>query len=110
MVKVALYVVVAPLDFKRKAWVSSIYGNLSNLASTLSSQLDIEVYVGPLITSSDYKPQFDPSVDGVVAVVLSGGTDRMIYNVVSTIGKPSIIYAHPEENSLASVREAAVSQ
>lgn len=39
-------------------------------------------------------------------VAWSGGTDRMIYDIVSTIRKPALIYSHPGYNSLASAREA----
>jgi L-fucose isomerase-like protein len=106
LARVALYVLAAPLDYRRKAWVGSTYEGLLNVASRLSSQLGVEVQVNPLVTSSNYRPQPPPDVDGVLVVVLSGGTDGMIYNIVSGIGRPSLIYAHPGENSLASVREA----
>ncbi len=106
MARVAFYAVVAPLDYERKAWVSSMYESLSNTISRISSQLGVEVYVSSLVTSSSFRPQLTLAVDGVIIVVLSGGTDRIVYNIVSSIGRPSLLYAHPGENSLASVREA----
>jgi len=106
MAKIAFYVLVAPLDARRKAWVGVVYEGMVALASRLSFELGLEILVNPLVTSSNYRPREPLDVDGVLVVVLSGGTDRMIYNIVSSLGKPSMVYTHPGENSLASVREA----
>jgi len=103
---IAFYVVAAPLDARRKAWVGSAYDSVREAISRLAVELQFKPIVAPLVTSSNYTPEPMLDVDGVVVVTLSGGTDRMIYNIVSKLGKPSLVYAHPGENSLASVREA----
>jgi L-fucose isomerase-like protein len=106
MVKIAFYVLAALLHVGRRTWVSLAYEDIKALASKLASQIGFEVYISSIVTSSNYRPEPTPDIEGVVIIVLTGGTDRMIYNIVSSMKRPTIIYTHPRENSLASVREA----
>ena len=103
---IAFYIVAAPLDVRRKMWVGSVYESIRGVVEELGVKLGFKAVVKPLVTSSNYIPEAIPGIDGVVVIVLSGGTDRMVFNIVSNLRLPALVYAHPGENSLASVREA----
>lgn len=45
-------------------------------------------------------------ITGGVVVVCTGGTDHMIRSVAIALREPTLVFAHPLNNSLASVREA----
>ncbi|MEB3778648.1 MAG: hypothetical protein GSR85_00225 [Desulfurococcales archaeon] len=102
---VLILAVASPLEEERIRYVKS---SLDMLSDRLRDRPGVEAV--ELATSlSEVREALERvggRVDAAAVVVLSGGTDRMIYETVRRLGKPVLVYAQPLHNSLASVREA----
>lgn len=69
-----------------------------------------DVEASPLVYSNraaeEEAKRLSTRVGALLVVVVSGGTDGMIYNAVKASGKPVLVYTHTRYNALAAVREA----
>ena len=96
-------VVVAPLEHEvviGRDFYEKLNARLSGEDVVFS-----KLIVGYVVAKQEARRLSDEA-DGVVVVPVTGGTDRIIYEAARVIEKPVFIYAHPEYNALASVREA----
>ena len=106
MTSIGFVTVASAVSDIQKRFARETYDHVKK---TLSDYSDLLKFY-PIVTS--YKDaeklgrEISNEIDYLIVFVWSGGTDRMILNVVSNSRKPALIYAMPTHNSLASVREA----
>ncbi|MCE4612654.1 MAG: hypothetical protein F7C07_02335 [Desulfurococcales archaeon] len=103
---IGIFTVASPLQKDRVEFVFSVGERIKKFAENWGGFVKLSPIITTNADAAKQAEEFAGKIDGAIIVVLSGGTDRMIYYIASRLGVPTLVFAQQYHNSLASVREA----
>jgi len=69
-------------------------------------EFGIVSYIRNIMEAEEVTSRHNDTVSGIIILVASGGTEAIINQIVFQSGKPVLLWANPEQNSLPSALEA----